>query len=38
MTLEAWMESEIRNSMTVKGMRDPYTGRAYTSQTNPMSR
>ena len=37
-TLEAWMESEIRNSMSVKGVRDPYAaGRPY-SQRNPLSR
>lgn len=37
-TLEAWMESEIKNSMALKGMRDPYTGRSLYSQANPMSR
>jgi len=37
-TLEGWMESEIKNSMTLKGMRDPYTGRSLYSQANPMSR
>jgi hypothetical protein len=39
-TLEGWMESEIKNIMTVKGgMRDPYTGRAYPhNQANPSSR
>jgi hypothetical protein len=39
-TLEGWMESEIKNIMTMKGgMRDPYTGRAYPyNQANPSSR
>jgi hypothetical protein len=40
-TLEGWMESEIKNSMALKGqhgMRDPYTGRALYNQTNPQSR
>lgn len=40
-TLEAWMEAEIKNSMTVKGsVRDPYTGRPYpyNNQANPASR
>lgn len=40
-TLEGWMESEIKNSMALKGqhgMRDPYTGRTLYNQANPLSR
>jgi hypothetical protein len=40
-TLEGWMESEIKNSMALKGqhgMRDPYTGRTLYNQANPQSR
>lgn len=40
-TLEGWMESEIKNSMAMKGhhgMRDPYTGRTLYNQANPLSR
>jgi hypothetical protein len=38
-TLEGWMEAEIKNSMAVKGMRDPYgTGRNTYNQANPNSK
>jgi hypothetical protein len=37
-TLEGWMEAEIRNSMANRSLRDPYTGRAFYNQTNPHSK
>lgn len=37
-TLEAWMESEIKNSMSVKGVRDPYPHARSFNQANPLSR
>lgn len=39
-TLEGWMESEIRNFLTLRGRngRDPYGGRPWYGGTNPSSR